>query len=75
MAVNPTERVNHKKYIPQGHKHLALGNKKCGREGKGPHAQACDQVELNLLGFKINLEYDGKSYRESESQKIYSSGA
>jgi hypothetical protein len=41
----------------------------------GPNAQAFGQVDLNLLCFKINLEYGGKSDRESESQKIYSSGA
>jgi hypothetical protein len=33
MVLNPTEIVNHEKYIPQGHEHLALGNNNCGRDG------------------------------------------
>jgi hypothetical protein len=27
MAFNPTERLNYEKYITQGRKHFALGNK------------------------------------------------
>jgi hypothetical protein len=31
MASNPTERLNYENYITQGHKHLAQGNKSCGK--------------------------------------------
>jgi hypothetical protein len=69
MGVNPRERLFYNKYIPQGHKHLPLGNKNCGKR-RDPMPHALDQVELNLLGFKINLDYGGKSYREIVAQKI-----
>jgi hypothetical protein len=74
MAVNPTEIWYHQKYMPQGHKHLALGNKNCGK-GRDPMRHALDKVEMNFLDFKINLGYGGKSYRDMVSSKIYSSGA
>jgi hypothetical protein len=74
MASNPTERLNYENYITQGHKHLAQGNKSCGKR-KGSHSDVLDQVELNLLQFKIYLEYGIQSYREIELRKIYYSGA
>jgi hypothetical protein len=53
-AVNPTEKLNWKKYFSLEHKHLAPGNRVAGK--KGAYQAVFERVEGKLLCLIFNLE-------------------